>query len=94
MTDTNKTLEQLFRKPNRKYKLFNHFNIDVPNQTHQIDILFLTTDKYKRKNYKYTICLIDCASRYKAARPLTNKYASDILDAIKDMYVYMKLIHI
>ena len=47
-----------------------------PNAVHQADLLFLPHDKVGRKTYKYALTVVDIASRYKEAEPLTDKSAS------------------
>jgi hypothetical protein len=88
---TEKTVKQIFKKPHRNArKLFNHFNISVPNEMHQVDLLYLPNDD----GYKYALCLVDCASRYKAARALESKLAVDIIQALENIYdkdVHLKL---
>ena len=45
------------------------FDISTTNEVHQADLLFLPHDKIKRKTYKYTLTVVDVASRYKEAEP-------------------------
>lgn len=59
-----------------------HFNIKVPNEAHQADLLFLPTDA----GYKYALTVIDLASRYKEARPLKSKKSEHVAEALKDIY--------
>ena len=44
-----------------------------PNSVHQADLLFLPHDRLPRgrKIYKYALTVVDVASRFKAAEPLT-----------------------
>ena len=58
----------------------------TPNAMHQMDVLYLPWDKFKRKTYKYALTVVDVASRYKEAEPLTSKIASQVADAIKKIY--------
>ena len=80
MTDID--INDLLQQPKKKAKLYNHFNIDTPDELHQCDLLFLPEDK----GYKYALTLVDCASRYKASRPLKTKLANEILSALYDIY--------
>ena len=41
---------------------------------HQMYVLYLPWDNFKRKTYKYALTVVHVASRYKEAEPLT--YAS------------------
>ena len=59
------------------------FNMPEVNHTHQMDIMFMPEDK---SGSKYILCVIDIASRFKAARPLKSKNADTILSALKAIY--------
>ena len=48
------------------------------NKMHQADLLYLPHDKVYQNTYKYTVQVIDIASRYKVGRPLKTKKASEI----------------
>ena len=90
MSDTDEIIEQIFSKPHPKArKVFSHYQIEEPNNTHQIDILYLSHDdagSSKRYKYKYALTLVDIASRYKAARALRNKEGGTVFDALMDIY--------
>ena len=62
------------------------FNIRIPNEVHQADLLFLPHDKVGRKKYKYALTIVDVASRYKEAEPLTTKNSSEVADALAKIY--------
>ena len=49
------------------------FDVSTPNKVHQADLLFLPHDKLPRgrKVFKYALTVVDVASRYKEAEPLT-----------------------
>ena len=47
------------------------FDVAVPNEVDQADLLFLPHDRVGRKTFRYTFTVIDVASRYKEAEPLT-----------------------
>ena len=53
---------------------------------HQADLLYLPHDKVYQNTYKYTLNVIDVASRYKASRPLKTKKASEVADMLRDVY--------
>lgn len=57
-----------------------------PNDTHQCDLLFLPHDTIRRKKFKYALTVIDLASRYKDAEPLTTKSAEEVAQALKTIY--------
>ena len=62
------------------------FDVSVPNQVHQADLLFLPHDRVGRKTYKYALTIVDVASRYKEAEPLTSKTATEVSDALSRIY--------
>ena len=43
-------------------------------------------DKFQGSTYKYILTGVDVASRYKVAKPLTTKKASDVAFLLKTMY--------
>ena len=55
--------------PRPKQINFSHFDVTVPNEVHQADLLFLPHDY----GYKYALTVVDVASRYKQAEALKNK---------------------
>ena len=57
-----------------------------PNEVHQADLLFLPHDGVGRKTYKYALTVVDVASRYKEAEPLTSKTAAEVADALSLIY--------
>ena len=57
-----------------------------PNDTHQIDLLYLPHDMIRRKRYKYALTVVDVASRYKDAEPLTEKSATATAVALQELY--------
>ena len=63
-----------------------HYNIEIPNQIHQADLLFLPHDIVNRKIYKYALVVIDIASRYKDAEALTSKESKEVGEAFKKNY--------
>ena len=62
------------------------FDIQQPNEVHQADLLFVPHDTFKRKTYKYALTIVDVASRYKEAEPLTSKDSSEVMSAFKIIY--------
>ena len=63
-----------------------HFYVTKVNKMHQADLLYLPHDKVYQSTYKYTLNVIDVASRYKASRPLKTKKASEVAEMLKDVY--------
>ena len=72
--------------PPPKYIPRPHWTIDKPNQIHQADLLFLPHDRVGRKTYKYALVVVDVASRYKDAEPLTSKESREISKAFEKIY--------
>src|SRR5215469_12368575 len=46
-----------------------------PNAVHQVDLLYLPHDRVGRRTYKHALTIVDVASRFKEAEPLTDKSA-------------------
>ena len=63
-----------------------HFYVTEVNKMHQADLIYLPHDKVYQNTYKYTLNVIDVASRYKASRPLKTKKASEVADMLRDVY--------
>ena len=57
-----------------------------PNDIHQADILYLPHDKFKKKTYKYSLNIVDVASRYKGSYQLTTKNAKEVAQAFQWIY--------
>ena len=53
---------------------------------HQFDLLYMSGDIVHGNKYKYILAGVDVASRYKIARPLRTKKASDIAFLLKMIY--------
>ena len=62
------------------------FDVQIPNEIHQADLLFLPHDKIKGKVYKYALTIVDVASRYKEAEPLTTKNSIEVSEALSRIY--------
>ena len=63
-----------------------HYEITVPNEMHQFDLLYMPSDSLYGSKYKYILAGIDAASRYKVARPRRTKQARDVAEMIADIY--------
>ena len=63
-----------------------HYQVTIPNEIHQFDLLYITSDTLYGSKYKYILAGIDAASRYKVARPLRTKQARDVAEMIADIY--------
>ena len=66
--------------------LWPKFDVSEPNEAHQADLLFLPHDRVGRKTCRYALTVVDVASRYKEAEPLTSKTAVEVADALKKIY--------
>ena len=62
------------------------FDVATPNSIHQADLLFLPHDKLRRKTYKYALTVVDIASRYKEAEPLTSKDSNEVARVFQKIY--------
>ena len=74
--------------PAPKYIPRPKFDIRIPNEVHQADLLFLPHDRLPRgrKTYKYALTVVDVASRYKEAEPLTSKESAEVATAFSKIY--------
>ena len=50
-----------------------HYQVTIPNQLHQFDLLYMPHDVVYSSTYKYILTGVDVASRYIIARPLRTK---------------------
>ena len=69
------------------------FDVFVPNEVHQADLLFLPHDRLlrSRKTYKYALTVVDVASRYKEAEPLATKESAEVATAFSTIYKRSRL---
>ena len=63
-----------------------HYEVAIPNQMHQFDLLYMPSNTLYGNKYKYILSGIDVASRYKVARLLRTKQAKDVAEMIADIY--------
>ena len=73
-------------KPAPKHIDHPHYYVTEVNRVHQADLLYIAHDKVYQNTYKYTLNVIDVASRYKASRPLKTKKASEVAEMFKEIY--------
>ena len=71
--------------PSPRYIPRPHWTVEKPNEIHQADLLFLPHDTVRRK-FKYALVVIDVASRYKDAEPLTSKESSEVAKSFEKIY--------
>ena len=62
------------------------FDVAVPNEVHQTDLLFLPHDRVRWKTFRYALTVVDVASRFKEAEPLTSKTAAEVADGLARIY--------
>ena len=62
------------------------FDIATPNEAHQADLLFLPHNRVGQKTFRYALMVVDVASRYKDAKPLTSKTAAEVADGLAQIY--------
>ncbi|KAL9959408.1 hypothetical protein ACROYT_G032731 [Oculina patagonica] len=64
------------------------FDVSTPNAVHQADLLFLPHDKLPRgrKVFKYALTVVDVASRFKEAEPLTSKDSTEVAKGFQTIY--------
>ena len=63
-----------------------HYQITIPNEMHQFDLLSMPGNILYGNKYKYILAGIVVASRYKVARPLRTKHAEDVAEIIVEIY--------
>ena len=63
-----------------------HYQVIIPNEMHQFDLLYMLLDTLYGSKYKYILAGIDAASRNKVTRPLRTKQARDMAEMIADIY--------
>ena len=62
------------------------FDVAIPNEVHQTDLLFLPHDHVRKKTFRYALTVVDVASRFKEAEPLTSKTAAEVADGLARIY--------
>ena len=65
-------------------------SIQIPNECHQADILYMPHDKIGKKIYKYCLCVVDVSTRFKVAYPLTFINSTVVANALKQIYNFRK----
>ena len=63
-----------------------HYQVAIPNDMHQFDLLYMPLDTLYGNKYKYILAGINAASRYKVTRPLRTKQARDVAEMMADIY--------
>ena len=63
-----------------------HYQVTIPNEMHQFDLLHMPSDTLYGNKYKYILAGINVTSRYKVPTPLRSKQALDVTEMITDIY--------
>ena len=79
---------QIHSPPPKYIPQFSYINVTCPNEYHQADILYMPHDVVRKKIFKYCLTIIDIASRYKWAVPLTDRSSHNTAKAFKSVYRY------
>ena len=76
------TMWQIYLPPP---KYIPKFSVSAPNEVHQADLLFLPHARpgKGKKLYKYALTVVDVASRYKEAEPLSSKESGEVVKAFE-----------
>ena len=70
-----------------------NYEVMIPSEMHQLNLLYMPSDTMYKNKYKYILSGIYVASRYKNARPLRTKQAADTADMIVNIYKAGPLTH-
>ena len=63
-----------------------HYEVPIPDEMHQFDLLYMPSDSLCGNKHKYILAGIDAASRFKVARPLRMKQSRDVAEMTSDIY--------
>ena len=63
-----------------------HYQVMIPNEMYQFDLLYVPSDTLYGNKYRYILPRINVPSRYKVARPLRTKQARNMAEMIADIY--------
>ena len=63
-----------------------HFAVEVLNQKRRFNMLYMPHNKFQDGLYKYILTGVYVALRYKVAKPLSTKKASDVPFFLKNIY--------
>ena len=63
-----------------------HYQVTIPNEMHQFDLLYMPSDTLYGNKYKYILAGIDATSSFKVARLLRTKQVRDVAEMIADIY--------
>ena len=77
---------QVYEQPPPKLVDRPHYEVMIPNEMHQFNLLYMPSDTLYGNKYKYILSEIDATFRCKVARPLKTKQAKDIAKMIVNIY--------
>ena len=63
-----------------------HYQVTIPNEMHQFDLLYMPSDTLYGNKYKYILAGINATSRFKVARPQRTKQAHNVAEMIANIY--------
>ena len=72
--------------PTPRYVPHPKFDVATPNGVHQADLVCLPHDRVAKRTYKYALTVVDVASRFKEAEPLTSKGTAEVAEALSRIY--------
>ncbi|CAG8742034.1 6905_t:CDS:2, partial [Cetraspora pellucida] len=88
---------QVHKPPPRYIPRVSFNTIQIPNECHQADILYMPYNKIRKITYMFCLNVVDIASRYKASVPIGGIISN--IDAFKKIYndstcplTYLKLL--
>ena len=71
MVNKTNTLASYISPPKKINHL--HYNVTIPNEQHQFDLLHVPCNIFEENTYKYILTGADVTSRYKVVRALETK---------------------
>ena len=63
-----------------------HYDVTIPNEIHQFNLLYMPSNMLYRNKYKYVFSRINVVFRYKVTGPLRMKQVKEVADMIADIY--------
>ena len=63
-----------------------HYEVTIPNQMHQFDLLYMSSNTLYGNKNTYILSGIDAISRYKVARAMRTKQAKGVAEMTTDIY--------
>ena len=63
-----------------------HYEVTIPNEVHQFDLLYMPSDTLYGNKCKYILLGIDVTTRYKDTRPMRMKQVKDVANMTSDIH--------